>query len=55
MLIVQEEQAQAQDCDLVVMGRQGRHALDGFLLGSTTRMVIADDAADVLISTRQPC
>ena len=51
MLIVQEEQE--QDCDLVVIGRQGRHALDEFLLGSTTRMVVADGAADVLISTRQ--
>lgn len=51
MLIVQEEQE--QDCDLVVIGRQGRHALDEFLLGSTTRMVVADGAADVLISSRQ--
>lgn len=51
MLIVQEEQE--QDCDLVVIGRQGRHALDEFLLGSTTRMVVADGAADVLISNRQ--
>ena len=51
MLIVQEEQE--QDCDLVVIGRQGRHALDEFLLGSTTRMVIADGAADVLISIRR--
>jgi nucleotide-binding universal stress UspA family protein len=52
MLIVQEEQE--QDCDLVVIGRQGRHALDEFLLGSTTRMVISDGAGDVLISTRHP-
>lgn len=48
MLIVQEEQE--QDCDLVVIGRQGRHALDEFLLGSTTLMVIAEGAADVLIA-----
>ena len=53
MLIVQEEQE--QDCDLVVIGRQGRHALDEFLLGSTTRMVVADGAADVLISSRRIC
>lgn len=51
MLIVQEEQE--QDCDLVVIGRQGRHALDEFLLGSTTRMVVADGAADVLILSRR--
>ncbi|MFT7772489.1 universal stress protein [Roseateles sp.] len=52
MLILQEEQE--HDCDLVVIGRQGRHALDEFLLGSTTRMVIADGTADVLISCRRP-
>lgn len=51
MLIVQDEQE--HDCDLVVIGRQGRHALDEFLLGSTTRMVIAEGAADVLISSRR--
>lgn len=47
MLIVQEEQE--HDCDLVVIGRQGRHAVDEFFLGSTTRMVIAEGSADVLI------
>ena len=52
MLIVQDEQE--HDCDLVVIGRQGRHAIDEFLLGSTTRMVIAEGAADVLIAGRQP-
>lgn len=50
MLIVQEEQE--QDCDLVVIGRQGRHAADEFLLGSTTRMVISEGSADMLVSTR---
>ncbi|MDO8276586.1 MAG: universal stress protein [Burkholderiaceae bacterium] len=52
MLIVQQEQE--QDCDLVVIGRQGRNAIDELLLGSTTRMVIAEGAADMLISTRSP-
>jgi len=52
MLIVQEEQD--HDCDLVVIGRQGRHAFDEFLLGSTTRMVIAEGAADVLVACRSP-
>lgn len=47
MLIVQQEQE--YDCDLVVIGRQGRHALDELLLGSTTRMVITEGAADMLV------
>lgn len=51
MLIVQDEQE--HDCDLVVIGRQGRHAVDEFLLGSTTRMVISEGAADVLIASRR--
>lgn len=50
MLILREEQE--QDCDLIVIGRQGRHALDEFLLGSTTRTVVAEGSADVLISSR---
>jgi nucleotide-binding universal stress UspA family protein len=48
-LIFQEE----QDCDLVVIGRQGRHALDEMLLDSTTRMAVADVAANMLISSRR--
>lgn len=51
MLIVQEEQE--HDCDLVVIGRQGRHAVDEFLLGSTTRMVISEGAADVVVASRR--
>jgi nucleotide-binding universal stress UspA family protein len=51
MLIVREEQE--QDCDLVVIGRQGRHALEELMLGSTTRMVVTEGAADVLISTQR--
>jgi nucleotide-binding universal stress UspA family protein len=50
-LIVEEEQA--RDCDLIVIGRQGRHALDELLLGSTTRTVLAECSADVLISVQQ--
>jgi nucleotide-binding universal stress UspA family protein len=50
MLIVQEEQE--HDCDLVVIGRQGRNAVDEFFFGSTTRMVIAEGGADVLIACR---
>lgn len=48
MLIAEEEQE--HDCDLIVIGRQGRHALDELLLGSTTRMVLAECSGDVLVS-----
>lgn len=49
MLILQQEQE--QDCDLIVIGRQGRHALDELLLGSTARMVISEGASDTLVSS----
>ena len=53
MLIVQEEEE--QDCDLVAIGKQGRHALGELLLGSTARMVIAECTSDVLLScSRSP-
>ncbi len=51
MLIAQEEQE--RDCDLIVIGRQGRHALDELLLGSTARMVLSECSVDVLLSTRR--
>jgi nucleotide-binding universal stress UspA family protein len=35
--------------DLVVMGKQGRSALEGFVVGSVTRHVLPDVKADVLI------
>jgi nucleotide-binding universal stress UspA family protein len=44
------EQEQEQDCDLTVIGRHGRHALEALLLGSTTNMVIAEGRVDVLVS-----
>ena len=50
MQIVRQELE--QDCDLIVIGKHGRHALEEFLLGSTTRMVIAESSADVAVSTR---
>jgi nucleotide-binding universal stress UspA family protein len=50
MQIVRQEQE--QDCDLIVIGKHGRHVLEELLLGSTTRMVIAEASADVLVSSR---
>ena len=50
MQIVRQEQE--QDCDLIVIGKHGRHVLEEFLLGSTTRMVIAESSVDVSVSTR---
>lgn len=47
------EQEQSRDCDLIVIGRQGRHALDELLLGSTTRTVLAECSADVLVSVQR--
>lgn len=49
MQIVREEQE--HDCDLVVVGKHGRSAVEELLLGSTTNMVIAEGSADVLVST----
>ena len=46
------EQAQQDDCDLVVMGRQGRSAGAELLLGSVTRQVLAEIDTDLLLSTR---
>ncbi len=49
LLIAQQEQE--HDCDLIVMGRQGRHALEELMLGTTTSRVLAECSADVLVST----
>lgn len=49
VLVAQEEQE--HDCDLIVIGKHGRNALEELLLGSTTRMVLAECSADVLVST----
>lgn len=46
------EQEQEQDCDLTVIGKHGRHALEGLLLGSTTNMVIAEGRVDVLVCVK---
>jgi len=45
------EKEQDLDCDLVVMGKQGRSATVDLLLGSTTKHVLSEGSADVLVST----
>lgn len=50
MQIVQQEQE--QDCDLVVIGKRGRGAVEELLLGGTTNRIIGESSADVLVSTR---
>ena len=48
MQIVRQEQE--QDCDLIVIGKHGRNAVEELLLGSTTNKVIAESSSDVLVS-----
>ena len=43
------EQEEDQDCDLIVMGRQGQSRIEDLLLGSVSRRVLADADADVLV------
>ena len=50
MQIVRQEQE--QDCDLIVIGKHGRNAVEELLLGSTTNMVIAEGSCDVLVSAQ---
>jgi nucleotide-binding universal stress UspA family protein len=45
-------QEQEQDCDLIVLGKHGRNAMEDVLLGSTTNRVIGESSADVLVCTR---
>lgn len=44
------EQEQEQDCDLIVMGKQGESMLEQLFLGSVTRHVLAQSQGDVLVS-----
>jgi len=44
---------QEHDCDLVVIGKHGRNAVEELLLGSTTNRVIAEGESDVLVSARR--
>lgn len=43
------EQEDDQDCDLVVVGRQGQNSTEDLLLGSVSRRVLAEADADVLV------
>lgn len=46
------EQEQAQDCDLVVIGKHGNSAAEDLLLGSVTKHVLCEGVADVLVAAR---
>lgn len=52
VLIVEE--ARRLDCDLIVIGRHGRHYIDELLLGGTTRVVLAESDCDVLVCSAPP-
>jgi universal stress protein E len=43
------EQEDNEDCDLIVMGRQGQSHTEDLLLGSVSRRVLAEAEADVLV------
>lgn len=45
------EAEQAQDIDLVVIGKHGRNVAEELLLGSVTKGVVTDATADVLVAT----
>ncbi|MCU0969452.1 MAG: universal stress protein [Rubrivivax sp.] len=47
--IVRHEQEDG--CDLVVVGKHGQSAAEDLLLGSTTKHVLAEGSADVLVAT----
>ncbi|MBP8812862.1 MAG: universal stress protein [Laribacter sp.] len=44
------EQEQIQDCDLIVMGKQGESMIETLLLGSVTKHVLAESHGDILVS-----
>lgn len=45
------EAEQTHDIDLVVIGKHGRNVAEELLLGSVTKGVVSDSAADVLVAT----
>lgn len=46
------EQEQELGCDLVIIGKHGQSAAEDLLLGSTTKHLLAEGVADVLVATR---
>lgn len=44
------EQEQEEDCDLIVMGKDGQSGLEELILGSVTKRVLAESQSDVLVS-----
>lgn len=45
------EQEKECDCDLVVLGKHGRSAVEDLFFGSVTRSVLTEGSTDVLVST----
>lgn len=43
---------QEEGCDLIVVGKHGRHAIEELFLGSTTNRIIGESTSDVLVSAR---
>lgn len=46
------EHEQAQDCDLIVIGKRGQGLIGEMLLGSVTKHILAQSVADVLVADR---
>jgi nucleotide-binding universal stress UspA family protein len=46
------EQEQVQDCDLIVIGKRGQGLIGELLLGSVTKHILVQSAADVLVADR---
>lgn len=44
------EQEQENDCDLIALGKRGLNAIEDLLLGSTTKHVLGEAQADVLLT-----
>lgn len=46
------EHEQAQDCDLIVIGKRGQGLIGEMLLGSVTKHILAQSTGDVLVADR---